>query len=60
METGDVQLLSCGVNARAAMMTPDGATVAWAEGANELHVMPSAGGEPTVLTTTSPISTARP
>lgn len=55
METGDVQLLSRGVNARAAMMTPDGATVAWAEGPNELHVMPSAGGEPTLLTTTSPI-----
>jgi hypothetical protein len=55
LEAGTVQLLSSGANARAAMMTPDGATVAWAEGANEVHVSPSAGGDATVLTATSPI-----
>jgi len=55
MESGQVQLLSSGVDARAAMMSPDGATVAWVEGANEVHSAPTAGGAPTVLTATSPI-----
>jgi hypothetical protein len=55
LPSGDVQLLSSGVDARAAMMTPAGDTVAWAEGANEIHVQPTSGGAATVLTATSPI-----
>ena len=37
--TARLQLLSSGVNARSAMMTPDGATLAWVEGANEVHTL---------------------
>ena len=55
MSAGQVQLLSPGVNARSAMMTPAGDTVAWVEGANEIHVMSSAGGEPTVITPAVPL-----
>jgi hypothetical protein len=50
--SGQMQILSTGVNARSPMMSPSG-TLAWVEGANEVHVV--AGDTTSVLTTTSPI-----
>jgi hypothetical protein len=44
-------LVSTGVNPRSPMMSHDGSTVAWIEGLGEIHVMPSGGGTPTVITT---------
>ncbi|HEX6838178.1 MAG TPA: hypothetical protein VF334_16490 [Polyangia bacterium] len=54
-DSGAMQILSTGVNARAAMMTPAGDTVAWVEGENEIHVPPSAGGAATVIVPSAPI-----
>jgi hypothetical protein len=51
---GQVQLLSSGVNPRTAMMTPSGDTLAWVEGANEVHVF-GAGGATSILAPTSPL-----
>lgn len=48
-DRGQMQLLSSGAGPRSAMMTPAGDTVAWVEGPNEIHVLPAAGGTPTVL-----------
>jgi len=48
-------VVSTGVNPRAPMMSHDGSTVAWVEGANEIHVMPAAGGAATVIVPTSAI-----
>jgi hypothetical protein len=45
--------LSTGVNARSAMMTPSGETLAWVEGANEVHSL--AAETPSVLTPSSPL-----
>ncbi len=53
--SGQMQLVSSGLDARAAMMTPAGDTVAWVEGQNEIHVMPVAGGAPTVILPNAPI-----
>ncbi|MGZ3407869.1 MAG: hypothetical protein ACXVAN_15570, partial [Polyangia bacterium] len=50
---GQLQLLSTGVNARSAMMTPAGDTLAWVEGANEVHTL--AGEATSVLTPGSPL-----
>ena len=55
LDSGQTQTLSTAGNARSAMMTPAGDTVAWVEGQNEIHVMPSAGGAVTVLAPASPI-----
>ncbi|HEX8951957.1 MAG TPA: hypothetical protein VF945_08930, partial [Polyangia bacterium] len=54
-ESGQVQLLSTGVNVRSALMSPAGDTVGWLEGANEIHVLPAAGGAQTVIVPTSPL-----
>lgn len=54
-DSGQTQILSTGVDARAAMMTPAGDTVAWVEGENEIHVQPAAGGAPTVIVPAAPI-----
>ncbi|MCU1280428.1 MAG: hypothetical protein JWM53_3974 [bacterium] len=51
--SGQVQLLSSGVDARSPMIAPSGATLAWVEGANEIHSM--TGETPAVLTPTSPL-----
>ncbi len=48
-------LVSSGVNARSPMITPDGSSVAWVEGLNEIHVMPAAGGDQTVIVPSSPL-----
>jgi hypothetical protein len=53
-DAGSTQRLSTGADARSAMMTPAGDTVAWVEGATEIHVMP-VGGAATVLVPSSPL-----
>ncbi len=55
--TGLIETLSTGVNPRSAMISPAGDTVAWVEGANEIHVAATATAKApaTVLTTSSPI-----
>jgi hypothetical protein len=55
--TGGMQTLSTGVDPRSPMLQPTGETAAWAEGANEIHVVGTATptAAATVLTPSSPI-----
>jgi hypothetical protein len=54
-DSGRTQLLSTATDARAAMMTPAGDTVAWVEGENEIHVQATAGGPAAVIVPAAPI-----
>ncbi len=55
---GTMQTLSSAMAARSAMLSRDGATAAWVEGVNELHVAPTA--TPTTTTTIAVTTAAVP
>jgi hypothetical protein len=56
MPSGGMRTLSTGVQPRSAMMTPDGQTVAWVEGANEIAVADSASGVTVGITSSAPVT----
>lgn len=56
LTTGQTQTLSQGVAPRSAMMTPDGATIAWVEGANRIVVASTASPmAQSALTSSAPL-----